>query len=219
MGENFRIADLYCVAGGAGYGYLLGGLDVVGVDNKPQKRYPMKFILGDAIEYILNNYKDYDAIHASPPCQEYSTSTIQWKLEGKKYPDMVGETRIALQSTGLPFIIENVPNSPLIDPIILNGSVFGLLVHRKRLFECNFFVEQPKIPLTKSPIKMGRRVKEGDIIQPVGHFIGVEYAKKQMEIDWMIGQELSQAIPPAYTKYISPFLIAEIKRRKNGNSN
>lgn len=209
-----RILDLFCCAGGAGMGYFLSGFEVVGIDNKEQKHYPFEFILSDAFEYLEKNYMFFDAFHASPPCQLYSKSTKQWKMMGKEYPDLIARCRNLLTEIGKPYIIENVPDSPLINPIILNGSVFGLLVHRKRLFECNFFVEQPIIPKTKRPVKMGRPVKEGDIIQPVGHFSGIEYAKKQMEIDWMNTSELAQAIPPAYTKYISKFLIGEIERRK-----
>ena len=211
-----KILDLFCGAGGAGYGYHLAGFDVIGVDIKEQKRYPFEFCCDDVFHYLNSNDIDsFDAIHASPPCQNYSSSANQWRSSGKKYPDLIDRTRKELIKTGKPYIIENVPRSPLINPIILNGSVFGLLVHRKRLFECNFYVEQPNIPKTKPPIEMGRTVAEGDIIQPVGHFIGVEYAKKQMEIGWMVRDELSQAIPPAYTKYIAGFLIEEIKGRNN----
>ena len=104
------------------------------------------------------------------------------------------------------YIIENVPGSPLIDPIFLNGYMFGLLVHRPRYFECNFYVRQPEIIKPPKPVKMGRPVKEGDIIQPVGHFSNVEYARKQMQIDWMSVKELAQAIPPAYTRYVGGFM-------------
>jgi DNA (cytosine-5)-methyltransferase 1 len=215
-----KILDLFCGAGGAGYGYFLAGFEVTGIDNKEQKHYPFEFILSDAFEYLVNNYNKFDAIHASPPCQQYTKSAKQWRKAGKEYPDLITECRMLLTKTNKPYIIENVPDSPLINPIILNGSVFGLLVHRKRLFECNFFVDQPGIPKTKASIKMGRPVKEGDIIQPVGHFSGINYAKKQMQIDWMNISELAQAIPPAYTKYISKFLITEIERRmQNGKIN
>jgi DNA (cytosine-5)-methyltransferase 1 len=216
----YKILDLFCGGGGAGAGFAWAGFEVTGIDNKNQKHYPYKFILSDAFEYLKEHYKEYDAIHSSPPCQYYSKSAKQWRKEGKIYPDLIAECRKLLIETGKPYIIENVPNSPLINPIILNGSCFGLLVHRKRLFECNFYVEQPEIPITKKPVKMGRPIKEGDIIQPVGHFSNVEYARKQMQIDWMNITELSQAIPPIYTQYVSKFLITELNRRMQyGKSN
>jgi DNA (cytosine-5)-methyltransferase 1 len=202
-----KILDLFCKAGGAGYGYYLAGFEVVGVDIEPQPHFPFEFHQADAIEYLREHWMEFDAIHASPPCQEYSKSAAQWRKEGREYPDLVGKTREELIKTGKPYIIENVPNSPLINPIMLNGSIFNLLVHRPRLFETNFPVEQPYIPKTKRPVKMGRPVKEGDIIQPVGHFSGVAYARKQMQIGWMNVGELAQAIPPAYTKYIGEILM------------
>lgn len=206
------IADLFCKAGGCGKGYADAGFEVVGVDIEPQPHYPFKFYQMDAIEFIRKHWMEFDAFHASPPCQEYTKSARQWRKEGREYPDLVGITREELVKTGRPYIIENVPGSPLINPITLNGSVFGLLVHRPRLFETNFPIKQPYIPKTKKPVKMGRPVKEGDIIQPVGHFSGVAYARKQMQIDWMNVFELAQAIPPAYTKYIGDVLMGHLKR-------
>lgn len=201
------ILDLHCGAGGTGYGYYLAGFKVVGVDIKPQKHYPFEFHQADAVEFLREHWMKFDAIHSSPPCQKYSKSANQWRLEGKEYPDLIEVTRNELIKTGLPYIIENVPGSPLRNPIALNGSYFGLLVHRPRLFETNFPINQPYIPKTKKPVKMGRSVKEGDIIQPVGHFSGADYARRQMQIDWMTKAELAQAIPPAYTRWIGEILM------------
>jgi DNA (cytosine-5)-methyltransferase 1 len=213
-----KILDLYCKAGGAGYGYYQAGFDVVGVDIEPQPHFPFEFYQSDAIEYLEKHWMGFDAIHASPPCQEYSKAAQQWRTAGKEYPDLVEQTRKALIETRKPYIIENVPGSPLINPITLNGSIFGLLVHRPRLFETNFPINQPLIPKVKKPVKMGRPVKEGDIIQPVGHFSGVAYARKQMQIDWMNVHELAQAIPPAYTKWIGDILMQHLEMRYTGIS-
>lgn len=168
--------DLFCKAGGSAYGFYLAGFEVVGVDIEPQPHFPFEFHQADAIEYLREHWMEFDSISASPPCQKYSKSAKQWRGEGREYADLIKNTREELIKTGKPYIIENVPDSPLINPIKLNGSVFGLLVHRPRLFETNFPINQPYIPKTKKPVKMGRPVKEGDIIQPVGHFSGVDYA-------------------------------------------
>lgn len=194
-----RLLDLCCGGGGTAMGYHQAGFEIIGIDIYPQPKFPFEFYLADALTFPLN---EYDLIHASPPCQAYTKASMQWRKKGKSYPDLIARIRERLIKTGTDYVIENVLGSPLRKPIRLNGSTFGLLVHRPRLFECSFPIQQPLIPLTKKLTKMGRPIKEGDIIQPVGHFSNVSYAQKQMEIDWLGQKELSQAIPPAYTKFI-----------------
>lgn len=133
-----KLLDLFCCAGGAGEGYRLAGFDVTGVDIKPQPKNPHRFFLADALEFLEWHGHEYDAVHASPPCQEYTKAGKQWRKEGRKYPDLIAATREALQKLGKPWVIENVPGSPLQNPILLNGSVFEIKVHRPRFFEASF---------------------------------------------------------------------------------
>ncbi len=114
-----KLLDLYCGGGGASYGYEQCGFSVTGVDIAPQPKYRGKFIQCDAIKYLMDHFHEYDIIHASPPCQKYSKSTIQFRRLGKEYPDLIGLTRDALFETKKPYVIENVPGSPLIRPIEL----------------------------------------------------------------------------------------------------
>lgn len=203
-----RLLDLFCGAGGAGMGYHLAGFEVVGVDIKPQPHYPFEFHQADAITYLLENCQRFDCFHASPPCQAYSMASQQWRVSGKEYPDLISETREVLQKTGKPYVIENVPGAPLINPFVLNGAFFGLNVRRTRIFETNFPVMFFLIPpQRKSKFRMGRPIVEGDDITPVGHFSNVPYARRQMQIDWMTQKELAQAIPPAYTEYIGRIMM------------
>ena len=210
-----RLLDLFCGAGGAGMGYHLAEFEVVGVDNCPQPHYPFEFHQVDALEFCTEHGSEYNAIHASPPCQAYSMASRQWRRDGVKYPDLIHETREALIATDRPYVIENVPGAPLINPTVITGALFGLLVRRKRMFETSF--PMPLIllpPDRRSKFKMGRPVIEGvDEIVPVGHFSNVAYARKQMGIDWMTQRELAQAIPPAYTQFIGRQLAAWIGRR------
>jgi len=197
-----RCLDLFCCAGGAGEGYRRAGFDVTGVDIETQPKNPHRFIQADALEFLREHGHEYDFIHASPPCQQYTKAGKQWRKEGRVYPDLIAETRGALILSGKPWVIENVPGAPLINPILLNGSCFGIRVHRPRLFEASFALPQPAVPPMK-PVKMGRPIKEGDIVQPVGHFSGVRYAATEMGLKWMGQMELAQAIPPAYTEWIA----------------
>jgi DNA (cytosine-5)-methyltransferase 1 len=130
-----RLLDLFCGAGGAAVGYHRAGFDVVGVDNRPQPRYPFKFHQGDAMTWPLDGY---DAIHASPPCQAYSST--RHLPNTKPHPELVEPTRERLQASGVPWVMENVVGAPLTPHIILCGTMFGLVtddweLRRHRLFE------------------------------------------------------------------------------------
>ena len=135
-----RLLDLFCGAGGASTGYSRAGFDVVGVDIKQQKNYPFRFHQCDAFEFMLAHGKEFDVIHASPPCQAYSKIS---KVNGGTYPDLVAKIRDALIATGKPYVIENVPGAPLGPSIVLCGTMFGLKtpcgteLRRHRYFECS----------------------------------------------------------------------------------
>lgn len=188
-------------------GYHRAGFRVVGVDIEDQPNYPFDFVQSDAIEFLMKHGHEFDAVHASPPCQAYSKTQ---KLQGRKHPELVALTREALQSVGVPWVIENVPGSPLISPVMLCGCSFGLGTYRHRLFETSFACEAPRhLQHIRPTAKMGRRPKVGEMIHVVGNFSGVSVAKQAMGIDWMTRNELSEAIPPAYTEWIGKQLIRE----------
>ncbi|MFA6087443.1 hypothetical protein [Mucilaginibacter sp.] len=198
-----KLLDLYCCQGVGGFGFEQAGYTVTGIDLYPQPRHPGNFIQADAIEYLMDCGKDFDYIHASPPCQEYSQSSMQFRIAGKFYPDLIAATRAALIEIGKPYDIENVPGAPLLNPVLLCGTMFNYLSYRHRLFESNWDLPQPKHPahIAKSA-KMGRAVKEGEFIQHVGHFSGVKYVRNLTGCYWADQYGLAQSIPPQYTKYI-----------------
>src|SRR5262245_38235984 len=105
-----KLLDLFCGAGGAAMGYHRAGFEVVGVDHRPQPRYTFPFVRGDALEYALAHGREYDAIHASPPCQAYSA--LRARAPGRRYPDLFVATRSALEAVGKPWVVENVPGAP-----------------------------------------------------------------------------------------------------------
>lgn len=148
-----------------------------------------------------------DAIHASPPCQAFTKAK---KLQGNEHPDLIEATRELLVETGLPYVIENVPGAPLIDPVVLEGQMFPELnVFRQRLFETNWPLEVPAlIPPPPRQTKMGRPPRVGEAMQIVGHFSDVPAGRIAMGIDWMNQYELAQAIPPAYTEFIGKQLLS-----------
>lgn len=206
------LLDAFCGAGGCTRGYQQAGFYVVGVDNQPQKHYcGDEFCQGDALEIIRAYGADFAAIHASPPCQGYIKAGIADK---HKHFKLIEPVRDLLVEIGKPYVIENVMDAPLIDPVILTGPMFGLMVLRQRKFETNWPLPQPPIPeFTGKVAQMGRKPKEGEYISVVGHFTDVQYARAAMGIDWMVRDELAQAIPPAYTKYIGDHLMWHLQSK------
>jgi DNA (cytosine-5)-methyltransferase 1 len=199
-----KALDLFCCGGGAGRGLHQAGFDVTGVDIEHQKSYPYRFIQADVMELSVEFLQEFDFIWASPPCQIHTKSAKQWRRAGKEYPDLIDATREMLIESGVPWVIENVPDAPLRDPVILCGTMFNLRTYRHRLFESSFQIEQPAHPehVARST-KMGRPPKDGEFLQIVGHFSGVPLAREIMELPGLNQYELAQAIPPAYSRYIA----------------
>lgn len=213
-----RILDLFCGAGGCSVGYARAGFDVVGVDLHPQPHYPYEFHQADALE-VLERLElagaPFDAIHASPPCQAYTHAKHLGNRGRKDHPDLVAVTRDALQRIGLPYVIENVPGAPLIDPVTICGSTVGLDVQRHRLFETNW-------PLMAPACQHGVWIKHrfagtprADGSKPLSRIVnqmasGTSHAAlaTAMGIDWIPdsggrpADALRQAIPPAFCELI-----------------
>lgn len=198
-----RLLDLFCCGGGAGAGYARAGFEVVGVDIAPQPKYPFEFHQADALTFPLDGF---DAIHASPPCQAFTRAR---KLQGNAHPELIEPIRARLKASGLPYVIENVPGAPLENAVMLCGTMFGRPLYRHRLFEANFPIVVPLHPQHQwDNVKMGRKPKAGQFIQPVGHFSDVPAAQEAMDIGWLGQDELREAIPPAYTQWIGLQLLA-----------
>jgi DNA (cytosine-5)-methyltransferase 1 len=191
-------------------GYSRAGFEVVGVDIKPQPHYPFEFHQADALDVLKDSglSEDFDAIHASPPCQAYTNAQ---RIRGREHPDLIGPVRELLHAIGLSYVIENVPGAPLRDPTLLCGAMFSLGVYRHRLFETSFPLPFSIHAHGQRQAKMGRRSGPDEVIQVVGHFADVGTARRAMGIDWMTRDELAQAIPPAYTEWIGRQLIEAIR--------
>jgi DNA (cytosine-5)-methyltransferase 1 len=192
-----RILDLYCGPGGAGYGYALAGFEVLGVDIAAQPSYPYRMIQADALTLPVD-LSGFDAIHASPPCQHYAAVT-RWRGKAEGHPDLVGPTRALLVASGLPWVMENVREAKLQDPIVLCGSMFGLKVRRHRYFETNWL-----------PFSLMPSCSHNGAL-PFEHKGERAYADA-MGCDWMGAHEAREAIPPAYSEHIGRALQAHLGR-------
>ena len=212
---TFRLLDLFCGAGGACKGYQRAGFRVTGVDIKPQPHYcGDEFHQADALEYLAAHGAEFDAIHARPPCQAYSTTVALHR--DKWHPDLLPATRLALEKFRIPWVIENVMGSPIRWGIILCGVMFGLKTFRHRCFESSHYLWQPAHK--KHPEIIGCRgegVSPSGYCNPCGHTKMAGQGQKwkeAMAIDWMTVPELTQAIPPAYCEYIGKQLMAILSK-------
>lgn len=195
-----------------GYHLAFPDAEIVGVDIEDQPNYPFGFEKADALEYLAEYGWDFDFIHASPPCQAFSITGNLARAQGKQAStvDLLTPTRQYLSKCSWPYVIENVKGAPMHNPVTLCGSTFGLKVRRHRLFESN---------LDLQPHGECRHKEQG---KPVGvyHVMGdsipqggttartLEEGQEAMGIDWMIWDELKEAIPPAYTYFLGRQMYA-----------
>ena len=134
-------------------------------------------------------------------------------MEGKGIPNprannLIPQVRERLESSGVPWVIENVPGAPLREPVTLCGTMFGLKVLRHRRFEASFLMVQPKCGKHGGTNSHRGYSTGAEFVTVGGHnFRRVEGAIA-MGIDWMANRaELSEAIPPAYSEFIARQLV------------
>ena len=213
-----RLLDLFCCAGGAGVGYSRAGFEVVGVDINPQPNYPLPFIQADALTLDPKFIALFDVVHASPPCQSYS-DLAKRNRNAHKWPRLIEPVREMLVRSGLPYVIENVEGAPLIEPLVLCGTMFSQLrVIRHRLFESNMSLLSPahkRHPLVFTHDK--RKAHYGKLDQTTAYVqvtgggnCTMANARDAMGIDWMTKSELNEAIPPAYTELVGKQLLRNL---------
>lgn len=207
--------DLFCGAGGASMGLHRAGFEVVGIDIRMMPRYPFGFFMFDALKWPLREgpapgRPSYDLVWASPPCQRFSALATRQDLS--HYPDLVEPIRARLIAAGIPYVIENVPGAPIRKDLVLCGAMFGLRSYRHRHFECSFAIAQPDHP--KHAVRVNRRGENrrqhwanGGFITVTGD-VGTYCGPEAMGIDWMSGDEMSEAIPPAYAEFIGRAALA-----------
>ena len=205
-----RLLDLFCGAGGAAMGYHRAGFNVVGVDIAPQPRYLFEFHQGDAMTFPLDGF---DVIHASPPCQGYTTMSNR---HGSNSPLLIAAVRDRLGATGLPYLIENVCGARrhMRSPLMLHGGMFGLPLYRPRLFESNRLLMAPTPaprPVDAAAI-YGRREDRRLLWRRADgtelRAASLDEARAAMDMPWADWNGVREAIPPAYTEWIGTQLLA-----------
>lgn len=219
-GHDKWLLDLFCKAGGAAKGYHDAGFGVVGVDIEPQPRYPFRFVQADAMTFPLDGF---DAIHASPPCQDHSTTRDFGGAHGTGW--MLAATLDRFRGLTVPWVVENVKTAPLARQgdlfgdhgLRLCGCMFGRtrgLLYEERVFQTSLSLPQPDHVRHVWPqTKMGRPPRPGECMQLTGHFSDVPEGQRRMGLPWMTQGELAQAILPDFTAFIGGYLREHLSER------
>lgn len=209
-----RLLDLFGGAQGAAFGYSLAGFDVTTVDREYHKSAPLRQMIADAVEVARDRQflAGFDAVTASPPCQSHTRLKHLREHQGRQLRehggDLIEPIRAALRAWGGPYIIENVPDAPLLDPVTLCGSSFGLKVRRHRLFESNVYLTGLPCDHRRQGRPLGVYGSLNDRIPSGGHTAtDLQAARAAMGIPWMRWADLTEAIPPAYTAHLGRQLM------------
>ncbi|MFC0601866.1 DNA cytosine methyltransferase [Streptomyces palmae] len=202
MAPRPRLLDLCSGAGGTGMGYHLAGFDVTGVDINPQPNYPFTFHQADALDFVREHGHEYDLIHGSWPCQYFCRAT-RWRGTRQGHENLIPAGRAAMEATGRPWVIENVPEATwegeLRPDYLLCGTQFGLNVRRHRAFETSWG-------------------GGGELLPPCWHhkqLLAFEHKGERAYADamgctWMTNLEARQAVPPAYTHWIGTQFLTSV---------
>jgi DNA (cytosine-5)-methyltransferase 1 len=226
------LLDLFACEGGATVGYQRAGWDVVAVDmdaNRLRRNPADTQVLADAINFARTYGYQFDAIHASPPCQGYTRGNAGRETA---WPKLIPAVREALKATGRPYVIENVTDAgpDMVNPVALCGCQFdlstidtdGIRIHlkRERLFETNWGLTAPR-PCDHDGIEWwagayggarrdkyeAKYVRKGGYVprdkETVKALLGVEH-----DMTW---NGLFECLPPAYTEYVGTSLLAAIE--------
>lgn len=215
--KRLKAIDLYCCAGGTSMGLYRAGYDVTGVDIKKMPRYPFRFIRADVLSLTPEYLRQFDFIWASPPCQKHTA--MKTMHNAKEHPDLIPATRAMLKAAGVPWVMENVEGAPLIEPVTLCGSMFGLGIPEAQLRRHRGFEASFPLPALACSHREGATIgiygghvrnrvrREGSHARGVEDFT-FEQGCEAMDIHWMNLMELCQAIPPAYGEHIGRAALA-----------
>ncbi|MFJ6294694.1 DNA methylase [Streptomyces griseoviridis] len=214
----FRVLDGCCCIGGATEGLRRAfgpNVHITGVDIEPQPDYPGDaFHQGDIVDFIRDHGHRFDFIHVSPPCQgegapTKGTNRARNEAIGRTYPRLIRPVRAALDATGRPYSIENVPGSDVRKDIRLCGESFGLGVLMHRYFELGgWTTPQPTHPAHRGYVRGWRHgvYRDGPYVAAYGKGGGkatVDEIRTAKRIDWSTDHfRLREALPPAYTEWI-----------------
>lgn len=168
-----KILNLYAGLGGNRKKWDDNLFEVTSVELEPniaevyKKLYPQDtLIIGDAHQYLLDHYQEFDIIWSSPPCQTHSKMMKATRHKKNRYSDMsLYQEIIFLQHffKGR-WVVENV--KPYYEPLIKPTKVIG-----RHYIWSNFEIEDFDLPNIKGFITKGT-VAEA---QHLKDWLGIQY--------------------------------------------
>jgi hypothetical protein len=118
-----------------------GAVTRVGID-PTDNPFTDELIACDARELSFNRTFDLGVFH--PPCQKWAVGSYIEGNPEERHDNLLPVARDLGREYCDNWIIENVPQAPLHQPITLNGGMFGLPLHYERAFETSYHVAQPR---------------------------------------------------------------------------
>jgi hypothetical protein len=188
------------------------------VDIEARPNYPFAVTKADALTHLATlietgEINRYDLIHASPPCQAGCALTVGTNAArgwGREHTQLIPALRALLVRAGLPYVIEQpAGRAPVRADVRLCGEMFGLGVIRHRNFELgDWATTAPRHRRHRGRVRGYRHGEwhDGPYVAAYGAGGGkatVAEMQAAMGITWTDArEELTEAIPPAYTEWI-----------------
>jgi DNA (cytosine-5)-methyltransferase 1 len=211
-----RILNLYAGIGG-NRKLWDSGHEITAVEINPdiaaiyKDLFPLdNLVVGDAHQYLLDHFAEFDFIWSSPPCQSHSSFRqnicVRYRGTRPEYPDMKLYQEILFLQHNYKnmWVVENV--KPYYDPLIKPDRIL-----QRHFFWSNFFIEdthfetdnirKAQIPdfekkygydLSRYKIENKRQILRNCVAPELGQHIlncGMQYKKKQTTLFDMIGEQ------------------------------
>ncbi|WP_135828955.1 hypothetical protein [Halorussus halobius] len=186
-----------------------GEVTRVGIEPEPN---PFSTVVqGDARNPPVS--RKFDLAVAHPPCQRFSRATAGTGAR-EDHPDYIDEAREVCRRLADHYVIENVEQAPLRDPVKLTGGMFGMGIHYPRAFETSFQTSRPETAPRWSP-ETGPLAEQGKEGQAwVGTNDGWRLAKGYAH-DWPARDLKRHAVPAPYLRRL---LYHWMAAREDGTS-